>query len=113
MSAAIEAAIRAKLNILFNGWEKVYDIPARLAASANIKEGLQCPQCTQMTVVCCYVELGHSLDYLDQFCHVCLNPDCRYADEFNEHRQAAQERSGDGICPFCKCNVFKPERASS
>jgi len=113
MSTTIETAIRKNSDITFRGWEKVYDIPARLAASTNVREGLQCPQCAQATVVCCYVDLGHSLDYLDQFCHVCLNPNCRYAEEFNEHRQTAQERSDDGFCPFCKRNVFKPERALS
>lgn len=106
MSAALEKAIREKLEIKFNGWEGVYDIPAHMAASKNIQYELRCPQCHCSTVVCCYVDLGHLLDYLDQFCHICLNPTCQYGEEFNERRIGGQERNQDGICPFCRRNVF-------
>jgi predicted RNA-binding Zn-ribbon protein involved in translation (DUF1610 family) len=64
-----------------------------------------CPKCGQKTIVCCHTEDG-ATDYYDNFCHVCLNPHCDYAQYKMQYSGLGQESKGDHLCPFCGRDVY-------
>ena len=59
-----------------------------------------CPECESDKVYCTYGETGGSLEYIDNFSHVCL--DCLYVIQDEDKTQTGQETSKDMTCPYCK-----------
>ena len=64
-----------------------------------------CPKCGKKTIVCCHVDVGFT-DYYDNFCHVCLNPDCDYSVHTEQYTGTTQQQLEDQLCPFCGRDVF-------
>lgn len=84
------------------------DLSDALLSSLHHKEMLQpCPKCGQQTVVCCHADMGAgSPDHYDQFCHVCLDPQCDYAEHRTHTVSSAMVTNDDQLCLICGRDVF-------
>ena len=79
-----------------------------LSESPNHKQmSKSCVKCEQQTIVCCHVDVGGGgPDHHDQFCHVCLNPACDYAELAQHTVPSSMVTSQDQKCWFCGRDVF-------
>ena len=109
----IESAIRKNVE-MESEWIAHTDVCRELALSDNkTKLDTVCPKCKNTTLVCCFASIGGGLDYWDNFCHVCLNPQCDYGVHMENRVMQSQERPEDGLCFWCQRNVFKFDKKTA
>lgn len=92
--------------------DKLPELPARTrwgAVRYRLMDRTSCPTCENDTLVCLFIDLSAPEMYIydNHCCHICLNAECRYAVHVKGAvRYVGQESKYDGICPFCKVDMF-------